>query len=260
MAKLVIKGEVVVTDYGSTFGTVFTPKSREKAAKLRKESPPYDTVSLVATFSQTLAFIDKTRLHPNIWEAFENGTVRILENIAFLRLPANEYARSVLGNNYINADNEFQSFIVADDDPLLSALVSLGHSPHYGVRSSNMTGQPEEFTIEGALEYANAIKSPVLAITHPEKVTDQHARKRVRSQPILHISQYSLEITLVRMGSTHPEALEIIIKHLFPQASFIQQEEKKVEYRTQYHPLDENIPLDAGSVRIALLTAAGILR
>lgn len=260
IAKQIIKGNVVVMDYGSTFGTAFTPGARQKVAKLRKEIPPYATVSLVATYQQTIDFIDHPRLHPHIKNAVENDALKFFEYLAFLRLPANQKARNILGSNYVNPQNEFQVFIVPDSDPLISALLALGHTPFYAVRSSNLTGKPEEYTVQGALEYARKINSPVLAVTHPEKHTSPDTRKRVRSQPILHFPENSLEIVLARMGSTHPEALEIIINHLFPQATFSQHEEKKAEYRTQYHPKDDNVPLDAVSIRDALLTAAGLLR
>ena len=252
-----VKGKPIVTDYGSTFGTAFIPQVREKVAKLRKETTPLAVVSLVATYTQTLAWIESSRLHPHLGTQIKKHALRFLEHLAFIRLPANSRARSELGENYVNADGEFQSFIVADSDPLLSALVSLGQPPYYAVRSSNITGEPEEFTIEGALTYAAKIKSPVLAVVNAHK---KASRKRLRSQPILHFppNMNNPEVILSRTGSTHPEALEIIIRHLFPKAEFKQHEEKQVSYRAQYHPRDDGIALEAVAIRRALLTAAGL--
>lgn len=251
------QGHPVVTDYGSTFGTAFIPSVREKVAKLRKEVPPLATVSLVATYGQTLSWIDHSQLHPHIRQKIATHTLRFFEHLAFLRLPANARAISELGENYINPFGEFQSFIVSDSDPLLSALISLGHPPYYAVRSSNITGEPEEYTIPGALKFAAKIRSPYLAVTNADK---KDSRKRLGSQPILHFPQKpdSPEVILARMGSTHPEALEIIVKYLFPQAIFTLAEEKKVDYRKQYHPKDDGFSLDPEVIRQALLTAAGL--
>lgn len=254
------KGKPIVTDYGSTFGTAFIGSIRDQVAKLRQETLPLAVVSLVTTYPQTVAWIDKEKLHPVLQEPLKQHALKFLENIAFLRLPANSQAESELGANYISPTHEFQSFIVPEDDPLLKALAILGHS-YYAVRSSNISGRPEEFTVEGALSYAAEISSPVLAVTHPTKIADQNLRKRLGSQPILRFPNKgeSPVITLTRAGSTHPHAMEILIKHLFPQADFVHNEEKSGPPRTQYHPKDDNISLDPESVRQALLKAAGLM-
>lgn len=255
------KGKPIVTDYGSTFGTAFIGSVRDQVAILRRETPPLAVVSLVTTYSQTSAWLNYDKLHPLLHTPLKNHALRFLEFIAFLRLPANSLAQDQLGENYISSTQEFQSFIVPDSDPLLKALIGLGH-PYYAVRSSNISGRPEEFTVEGALTYATEISSPVLAVTHPQKITDQNLRKRLGSQPILRFPRADEPpvVILTRAGSTHPEAIEILIRHLFPQVGFAHREEKSGPPRTQYHPKDDAIPLDANSVRLALLKAAGLVQ
>jgi hypothetical protein len=258
-AQAMLQLDPVVVDYGSTFGTAFIPSAREKIALLRQEHAPLATVSIVSDHATTLSWIDYTRLHPHLAENIQNGALRILYNIAFLRLPANPISTTHLAPHHLNQDMEFQTFIVPDSDPLLSSLKLHGHT-YYSVRSSNVTGSPEEFEVEGAGRYATAIGAPYLVLLNPDKPKTQFSRKRLGSQPILHLpsDRETPQVILTRSGNTHPEALKTIVNHIFPQAEFSVKEEKQVSFRHPYHPASDGIGLEATAIISALLSASGL--
>lgn len=259
VTQAMLQLDPVVVDYGSTFGTAFIPSAREKVASLRQEQAPLATVSIVSDHTTTLSWIDYSRLHPHLTENIKDGALRILYNIAFLRLPANPVTTTHLAPHHLNHEMEFQTFIVPDSDPLLSSLKSHGHT-FYAVRSSNVTGFPEEFEVEGASRYAATIGAPYLALFDPNKPNTQFSRKRLGSQPILHLpsDRDTPQVILTRTGNTHPEALKTVINHIFPHAQFSVKEEKLVNFRHPYHPASDGIGLEANAIISALLAASGL--
>lgn len=260
IGKALINGNPIVFDYGATFGTTFIIQIREKVAQLRHESLPLKTVSLVTTYSQAMEWIDLRHVHKNLHHHINNHLLQRLEEIAFIRFPANLKAKQLLGKNYINSLGEIQVYIVPENDPLLSHLKQKHNINYLAVRSSNLEGQPEEFTPEGAVKYANEIMASHILFISKQNLAAKHLRQRVGSQPIIRIPSHkdNGQIAVVRSANTHPDAIFQLFDGTLNKDNFCILEEKQVSFRNPYNPLKELIDPTPESVLKALKIASGL--
>ncbi|MFN8448302.1 MAG: hypothetical protein U0521_06860 [Anaerolineae bacterium] len=120
----------------------------------------------------------------------------------FVRFPANDAGRA-LGKHCVNEDGEIQVMLFPESDPILNYLRDTYGIRYYEVRSSNISGSPEEPFAPGAVEYACAIAAPVVAVRSFEaleaQIIDQALfkqnlisvmrRKRFGSFPIVRLPQ-----------------------------------------------------------------------
>ena len=123
-AKILAEGGMLLTGYGAVYGTSFNPAARMRAAILRGERPhedgKLDTVSVVAPFSLIAKdWIDHAKLNPNIVKPELIDKLNIFTNIAFIRFPASDIAKSLFKSYYINEKGELQAFPTSDDDKLV---------------------------------------------------------------------------------------------------------------------------------------------
>jgi hypothetical protein len=174
--------------------------------------------------------MDSSRIHPHINDALNQGKFDILTGITFIRFACNEHCQTTLGPNYVNNNQEVQVFIVPDDDPLMAYLRRDHNLAYIAVRSSNITGQPEQAFAKGAVKYAKTIGAPILAIRSLDsfntQIEDEQLvinqqfnllqRKRYGSQPIIRLSTKTEEplITLVRAGNTDPSTLQKLMAEI----------------------------------------------
>lgn len=269
----------VVIDYGATYGTSFPAGIRELVAYVRKEQAPLAIVSLVCSQKDMLAWMDSDRLHPNLVKAIDAGLLDLIEGIAFIRFPVTQAAKEELGEYYVNGDNEVQVFMV-DNDPLMEYLAKKHHIRYIGVRSSNITGQPEEPFATGAQNYAHAIGAPLFAVrsraalqaqlddeqvTSPAEAAEKLKRKRVGSQPILTFTQkpdpsspdqLKAVIELVRTGNTNAKTIERLLKKFLKEykIGFDHHEEKKISFQRRLFDVPEKIT-DPQEIKQAILDA-----
>jgi hypothetical protein len=258
-------------DLGATYGTAFLDSVRDVVGTARLEQPPYVTVSMVARMNDALQWMDMDKIHPVVLERIKQGILARFQQVIFVRFPANE-AGLKLGTHCVNEDGEIQVFFMPEDDPVLTYLTQRYGIRTYEVRSSNITGRPEEPFAPGAVEYACAIAAPIVAINSFEALEAQMIdqalykqgllsymrRKRFGSFPIIRIPQRSEDnsakpvISIVRAGNTAPATLYRIIEGCFPEAEAVYSEEKhgvaRVEYDSPY--------LDPEAIRKDLLRAA----
>lgn len=240
-------GWPVITDYGATYGTTFPPQIREAVALARGEVEPLPTVSIVTFRDVAYGWMDTSRIHPELVQSLNAGKFDILNGISFIRYPCNTTCQETLGRHYVNAKQEVQVFIIPDDDPLMSYLRSEHRLAYIAVRSSNVTGQQEEAFPEGALKYAAAIGSPILAVRSLESLTVQQEdeqnvrenlseklnRKRYGSQPIVTLSSVDEPpaLTLTRAGNTDPATLQRLMADIIADGiSFVYIPEKTTSF------------------------------
>jgi hypothetical protein len=157
-------GWPVLIDYGTTYATTFLDAVRSDVGRARLEKPPFVTVSLIARLTDAMRWIDIDKLHPGIQEAVRLGTLGLFEQTLFTRFPANEVGKR-LGEHCINEQGEIQVYFVPEHDPMLEYLTKQYGIRHCEVRSSNITGHPEEPFAPGAVEYASAIAAPIVAVS-----------------------------------------------------------------------------------------------
>ena len=144
-----------------------------------------------------------------------------------------------------------------DPDPELPALDL--QLQLFEVRSSNISGSPEEPFAPGAVEYACAIAAPVVAVRSfaalEAQIIDQALfkqnlipvmrRKRFGSFPIVRFARLTTPtsvpaISIVRAGNTSPDTVARLLKGVFPEALTVYTEEKLAHKRHEYEsPFDE---------------------
>ncbi len=251
----------VIVDYFTTYGTAFLPDIRQQIAITRRETLPLAPVSLVATYDFAIQFLDYQRLHPNLHQPVRKGALKILENLSFVRFPLHPKKAGLIHPSAVSPGREVQFFFVPDNDPLMSYLRIKYGIQYIAVRSSNITGEPEESFAEGSLIYAAKIGAPVLAIRSRKAYLNQNKRLRLFSQPIfrLPLNNENPVIKLTRSGSTHPDAMPHLLEDFAGFAEVIHEEEKISSWRTGYNPLPKlgknHRPQD---IRQALLKASGL--
>ena len=278
VALAIAQNHPVVTDYGSTYGTAFPLGIRELVAYVRKEEAPLAIVSLICSKKDALRWMDRDRLHPDLVDAIDTVGLDMIEGISFIRFPATPEAKEELGEYYVNGDNEIQVFIV-ENDPLMDCLAKKYNIHYIAVRSSNITGKPEEPFINGAENYAKDIGAPIFAvrskeafaaqladqqISSSEDATVQLRRKRVGSQPILsftqkpnsdHPDKMTAVVELVRAGNTSPETMLALLRDFLDgKIDFHYREEKKAAHTRRMFQVSKDIE-DPIEVKKAILEA-----
>lgn len=254
-------GWPVLIDMGATYGTSFIDATRPVVGAARGEGADGQkmvTVSLVSTLNNMLQWIDMSKVHPVLLKHIERGVLSLLEGTLFVRFPANDAGRS-LGQHCINEQGEIQVFCYPESNPLMQYLMNTHGIRYFEARSSNITGSPEEPFAPGAVEYACAIASPVVAVSsfealeaqiidqalHKQKLINQMRRKRFGSFPIIRFGEYGgnpeapLVVSITRAGNTSPDTLSRLVKGCFPEAMVMYDEEKKAghsrhEYESPY--------------------------
>lgn len=276
VAQAIADGHPVVTDYGATYGTAFSVGIRDLIAHVRKEQLPLAVVSLVCTKKVALKWINKNRLHKNIVAAIEKKGIDILDlvsGIAFVRFPCTDEAQTELGEHYVNPDQELQVFIV-DNDPLMARLAEKYHIEYVAVRSSNITGKPEEPFVTGAEDYAKEIGAPIFAVrsrkAYQAQLDDHKAisssaeanarlqRERVGSQPILafRTNDHGSVIELVRAGNTSPKTMERLLRDFLDDSiTFDYKEEKNPAHKRKEYEVSKEIT-DPLKIKAELLKAS----
>lgn len=271
-------GWPVLLDMGATYGTAFVDAVRPDVGMARGESGQMVTVSMVARLSDALEWIDKSRLHPAVTQAIEAGGLQLLRSVLFVRFPANETGLA-LGKHCVNEDGEIQVFCCPEDDPVLHYLRTTHNIRYFDVRSSNITGNPEEPFAPGAVEYACAIAAPIVAVhslaaleaqiidqaMHKNGLLRQMRRKRFGSFPIVRLSQTDVDTTLppilsiVRSGNTTPETVTRLVVGAFPGARVLYVEEKRSHQRHEYEsPCTEPLAIQRDLIRAARETAVDL--
>ncbi|MDQ5951119.1 MAG: hypothetical protein QG639_396 [Patescibacteria group bacterium] len=232
VATAIAKGNPVVTDYGATYGTAFSLNIRQEVAEIRKEQEPLAIVSLVCSKRDALSWMDTSRMHPEIVASIYNqqecSNLDVIEGIAFIRFPCTDEAKEELGSYYVNQDREVQVFMV-DNDPLMDYLSQQFDIHYIAVRSSNITGRPEEPFKNGAEVYASEIGAPIIAVrskaalqaqlddeavVSTSEIAENLRRQRVGSQPILVFKTENGEpvVELARAGNTTPETMHRLLR------------------------------------------------
>lgn len=258
VADSIAAGWPVIMDYGATYGTAFNPDIRNHIAVTRREKAPLACVSLVSTYADAIKNLDRTRTHPVFLKHIDNRRLQILtENITFVRFPLAPDQFANIHPCAINENREVQFWFSDEADPILNFLKTKHGLNYYAVRSSNLTGKPEEHTAIGALKYAVDISAPLIALRHKDILTTQHHRQRTHSQPIIRLPHTGEkpEIKLKRIGNTHPEALKSLFKEL---GNIIAEEEKTgADWRQAFNPIPGLTVVNPQNIKQALLAASG---
>lgn len=253
-------GWPIVVDYGATYGTTFRLDIREEVALARKEPTPLATVSLVANYATLERWIDVSQLHPSVQNEVTEGKLRLLEGVSFVRFPAKvEQLPEDVKEYALNDKCEVQIFIVPDNDPLMSTLQKKHHLDYVAVRSSNVSGKPEEAFSTGAHQYAQDITAPIVAIRNKTVESREDLRLRIGSQPIIRLPQMNdpAEVEIVRAGNLHPESLILLISSMAMAPQVTHREEKVVTHeRTKFKPSSKSKTIQ--QLRKELQTAAGL--
>src|SRR3989338_1896385 len=254
-------GEIVVVDYGATFGTTFLPFLRKRVAQVRKETEPLATVSLVMTHSQVMRWIDFDTIHPKLKSLIEAGHLDTLEGVSFIRFPASTIAKQLAGEYHVNSLGEIQAFLVPESDKLMRRLRER-HNIHYvGVRSANIHGDPEEFNYSGAHDYAEQIGAKVIAVQSRNYNNIHLMRQRVGSQPIIQFNYQAteemFEITLVRAGNTHPDTMRRLLTNFVSAGGNFKHQEEKVGPLRKWYDSPLNLE-DPRLLREHLLQVSGL--
>ncbi|MEO8396229.1 MAG: hypothetical protein ABI700_24760, partial [Chloroflexota bacterium] len=250
-------GWPALLDMGATYGTSFQDSIRATVGAARNEAGQLVTVSMIARLSDALQWMDRNAIHPTLLKRIENGALETLQKVVFVRFPANEAGRA-LGKHCVNEDGEIQVMFYPEDDPILSYLHDNHSFSYFEVRSSNISGFPEEPFAPGAVEYACAIAAPVVAVRSfaalEAQIIDQALfkqnlipvmrRKRFGSFPIVRFARADdptsvPAISIVRAGNTSPDTVARLIKRVFPKALTVYTEEKLAHKRHEYEsPFD----------------------
>ena len=263
-------GWPALLDMGATYGTAFQDSIRADVGAARNESGELVTVSMVARMSEALKWIDFDAIHPALRERIQAGALSLLQKVAFVRFPANEAGRA-LGQHCVNADGEIQVMLYPEDDRILNYINYSYNLRYYEVRSSNISGSPEEPFAPGAVEYACAIAAPVVAVRSfaalEAQIIDQALykqglmsvmrRKRFGSFPIVRIPRGDTAdrpiVPLVRAGNTSPETIAMLLRGVFPDALTIYSEEKFGHRRHEYEsPFDDPQAIQADLLRASI--------
>lgn len=262
-------GWPALLDMGATYGTAFQDAIRADVGAARNEAGLV-TVSMVARMSDAMTWIDTEAIHPALLERIQAGVLSNLQKVVFVRFPANETGRK-LGEHCVNADGEIQVMLFPEDDRILNYLSYSYDLRYYEVRSSNISGSPEEPFAPGAVEYACAIAAPVVAVRsfaaleaqmidqalYKQNLISVMRRKRFGSFPIVRLprggeSERPL-IPLVRAGNTGPDTLARLLHGCFPNALMIHTEEKIAHKRHEYEsPFDDPAEIQADLLRASI--------
>lgn len=245
-------GWPALLDMGATYGTAFPDAIRADVGAARNETGGLVTVSMVARMKDVMQWIDFDAMHPALRERIQAGALSLLQKVAFIRFPANEAGRA-LGEHNVNADGEIQVMLYPEDDRILSYLSYSYDMRYYEVRSSNISGSPEEPFAPGAVEYACAIAAPVVAVRsyaaleaqiidqalYKQGLVNAMRRKRFGSFPIVRIPRGGEVadrpvVPLVRAGNTSPETMALLLGGCFPGSLTIHSEEKFGHRRHEY--------------------------
>ncbi len=245
-------GWPALLDMGATYGTAFQDSIRAEVGAARHESGTLVTVSMVARASDALTWMDRDAMHPSILARIDNGALNALEKVVFVRFPANETGRA-LGKHCVNEAGEIQVMLFPEDDPILCYLLEVHNLRYYEVRSSNISGSPEEPFAPGAVEYACAIAAPVVAVRsfaaleaqmidqalYKQNLIPVMRRKRFGSFPIVRFPRPENPsdkptIPLVRAGNTSPDTVARLVNGCFPDALLVYAEEKATFKRHEY--------------------------
>jgi hypothetical protein len=264
-------GWPALLDMGATYGTAFQDAIRADVGAARREVGDLVTVSMVARASDALMWMQQDAIHPKLLRSIESGALTHLQKVVFIRFPANALGRS-LGKHCVNADGEIQVMLFPEDDPILAYLRETHGVRTYEVRSSNISGNPEEPFAPGAVEYACAIAAPVVAVRSfaalEAQMIDQALfrqnllsamrRKRFGSFPIVRLPKVARPddlpmILLVRAGNTHPDTVELLVRGCFPDALMVHTEEKSTFKRHEYiSPLTDAAGIQADLLRASI--------
>jgi hypothetical protein len=249
----ITNGWPALIDLGATYGTAFIDSARSQVGFARGEGPNLVTVSMVSRMSSMLQWMDQDRIHPTIRASIQQGALDFFRQIAFVRFPANDAGRC-LGEHCVNNAGEIQVTCRPEDDPVLVYLEDAHNLTYYEVRSSNITGNPEEPFAPGAVDYACSIAAPVVAVRswaaleaqiidqvlHKHGLNKLMRRQCVGSFPIFHLPAWDgnpdspAVVEIVRSGNTAPETLLQLGRGCFPGATIRHMEEKSTNFRTPY--------------------------
>ena len=263
-------GWPALLDMGATYGTSFQDSIRATVGAARNEAGQLVTVSMIARLSDALQWMDRQAIHPTLLKRIEAGGLATLQKVVFVRFPANEVGRA-LGEHCVNEDGEIQVMFYPEDDHILSYLLQTYNFSYFEVRSSNISGFPEEPFAPGAVEYACAIAAPIVAVRSfaalEAQIIDQALfkqnlipvmrRKRFGSFPIVCFARSESAadtpiISSVRAGNTSPDTVARLVKGVFPEALTVYTEEKVAHKRHEYESPYE----DAREIQADLLRAS----
>ena len=267
----IASGWPALLDMGATYGTAFLDAIRADVGAARQEAGQLVTVSMVARMSDALEWMEQGAVHPKILAAIQAGALSNLQKVVFVRFPANDAGRA-LGKHCVNEDGEIQVMLFPESDPILNYLRDTYGIRYYEVRSSNISGSPEEPFAPGAVDYACAIAAPVVAVRSFEaleaQIIDQALfkqnlisvmrRKRFGSFPIVRLPQLNnladpAIIPIVRAGNTTPETVARLVKGCFPDALPLYTEEKVSHKRHEYEsPFDDPQQIQADLMRASI--------
>jgi hypothetical protein len=271
LGDAIAAGWPALIDLGATYGTAFLDMARPDVGAARRESGTLVTVSVIARLSDALKWMDMDKIHPLVVDQIKQGALSLFQRVIFVRFPANELGQS-LGQYCVNEDGKIQVMFFPEDDPLLTYLREKHQINAYEVRSSNITGSPEEPFAPGAVDYACAIAAPIVAISSLEALNAQMIdqalykqgiislmrRKRFGSFPIIRLpqrtedSQAAPVVSIVRAGNTTPDTVTRLVKGCLSGVDVVYTEEKHGHVRHEYEsPFD-----DAQSIQSDLIRAS----
>lgn len=264
-------GWPALLDMGGTYGTAFQDSIRADVGAARREVGDLVTVSMIAKANEALRWMDESGIHPTLLKGIQAGALDYLQKVVFVRFPANDTGRA-LGKHCVNADGDIQVMFFPDDDPILSYLQTTYDLHYYEVRSSNISGNPEEPFAPGAVEYACAIAAPVVAVRsfaaleaqiidqalYKQNIIPAMRRKRFGSFPIVRFARVTdptatPTISIVRAGNTSPDTVAKLVKGCFPEANILYTEEKQTFKRHEYEsPYSEPDRIQADLLRASI--------
>ncbi len=218
----------IILSGGSMYGTVFLPHLRADIAYVRRETEPWETVSVLTTWSHAQNWIDYQHLHPNLALPIREGHLKNLTNLMFVRFPANlDRVDSALKQYCINSQNEIQVFFMPENYPLFKELNRQGINSLL-VRSANIHNQAEALNYSEAQKYAIQIGAPLIVLNHPAYLSEEAARARVGGNNIIRFGPQP-EAELLRQGNTAADTTQRLLSaaHLLPPGIVFKHQEAK---------------------------------
>lgn len=277
LGDTIAAGWPALLDMGATYGTAFLDPVRPDVGAARRESGNLVTVSLIACLDEALTWMDQDRMHPVMLDYIQQGVFSLFQKVFFVRFPANALGRS-LGNYCVNEEGEIQVMFFPREDALLTYLREAHHIHYFEVRSSNITGLPEEPFAPGAVDYACSIAAPVVAVSSVQALETQMVdqalykqgfvslmrRKRFGSFPIIQLPTRPADksttpptVLITRAGNTTPETVSRLLKSCMPEIDVVYSEEKHGHARREYKsPYDDAEAIQHDLIRAASDTEA----
>ncbi len=233
ISKHILNGDIVVGDFLTTYGMMFSSKGREKV-RLAKGEAENKPVSVVANLEDSIQWIDMSQVHPDFRDVREIRKLgNMLTNVGFLRFPANTEGKSL--SAYAIDKGQLQVLFKDRGDIVLEELKHYG-MPAYLVTSLNPHGELERYQPHLAYQFAQDINAMAFVLQTPHfeqallaKTQDAYidSRKKRGSVPIIQLPRNSDVnpytgapiLTISRAANTHPYSVERVLKEVFPNAA-----------------------------------------